>query len=83
MFFNGFIKLIEFRVVFSGIVVNGVAVCSLEVEGWTESYLGEWNSLQQEYPDTAPINVGNMGAMAIKPHLLWSGDVIEVKSMYW
>ena len=60
-----------------------VSELSLEVEGWTESYLTEWNYLQQEYPDTAPINVGNMGAVAIKPHLLWSGNGIEVKSMHW
>lgn len=31
------------------------------VEGWTESYLLEWNYLQQEFADTAPINVDNMG----------------------
>ena len=56
--------------------MNGVAVCSLEVEGWTESYLGEWNSLQQEYPDTAPINVGNMGCHGDKatPSVEWGCD---------
>ena len=52
---------------------------SLEVEGWTESYLFEWNYLQQEFPDTAPINVGNMGAVAIMRHTCqWSWDRSEI-----
>lgn len=31
------------------------------VEGWTESYMLTWMKIQQDYPDTAPKNLGNMG----------------------
>ncbi|CAK9007781.1 unnamed protein product [Durusdinium trenchii] len=31
------------------------------VEGWTEGYLPVWEQLQQDYPSSAPRNLGNMG----------------------
>lgn len=49
---------------------------SLEVEG----YLFEWNYVQQEFPETAPINVGNMGTVALSATCA-GGVGIEVKSI--
>lgn len=33
----------------------------VHLEGWTAGYSHIWNQIQQEYPDTAPQNLGGMG----------------------
>ncbi|CAL1162950.1 unnamed protein product [Cladocopium goreaui] len=33
----------------------------VHLEGWTAGYPHIWNQIQQEYPDTAPQNLGGMG----------------------
>lgn len=33
----------------------------LSLEGWTDGYAATWNQIQQDYPDTAPQNLGGTG----------------------
>eukprot|EP00435_Cladocopium_sp_Y103_P030818 s1196_g7.t1 len=48
----------------------------VHLEGWTAGYTSIWNQIQQDYPDTAPQNLGSMGYSGVSgPYI--SREVIE------
>ncbi|CAK9093074.1 unnamed protein product [Durusdinium trenchii] len=42
-----------------------VTYSHVSLEAWTEGYAATWEQIQTDYPATAPVNVGNMGATAV------------------